>query len=243
MDEVDVIRPPLTGWNFASRERELFATAKQLPTWRVANQSRKFLAAIVHQLSNEIEVPEADFTKDLKADEARRLANLDLATVAVRATGSIIVLVGCGYEREAMAPTRVLVESVIRGRQVSDDPSGDVARQIMQGRRPKSLKVVAQRYGQADEIAFLDRFAHADPLSLIALETTRRVPGTKTGEPREIRPLRGTMRPATMLLQAAHETVMFAVLLGETFGRAVELPSFIAGQLTHYRDNPLPRIL
>ena len=51
------------------------------------------------------------------------------------------------------------------------------------------------------------------------------------------------MRPATMLLQAAHETVMFAVLLGETFGRAVELPSFIAGQLTHYRDNPLPRIL
>jgi hypothetical protein len=55
--------------------------------------------------------------------------------VAIRATGSIIVLVSCGYERESMAHMRSLVEAVIRGREMSEDASGDKARRILKGQR------------------------------------------------------------------------------------------------------------
>ena len=64
----------------------------------------------------------------------------------------IIVLVGCGYEREALAPARTLVEAVIRGRQLSADDSGGVGRTLLKGRKPGSLKAAASRFGQESEI-------------------------------------------------------------------------------------------
>ena len=114
----DAIDPRLAGWDFARRERELFATAKDLPTWRLANQSRRLLAAVLYELSNAIDAPDAELIDELDAGDARRLASLDLGALVVRATGSIIVLIGCGYERESMSLARSLVEGVIRGREV-----------------------------------------------------------------------------------------------------------------------------
>src|SRR5687767_1450381 len=119
------VSPKLGGWDFAHRERELFKTAQQLPTWRLVDQSRRLLAAVLHELSNAFVAPAVTLTDELEANDANQLACLDLSAVVVRTTGSIIVLVGCGYEREAMAPGRTLVEAVIRGREVSEDPSGN----------------------------------------------------------------------------------------------------------------------
>ena len=46
----DPVVRKLGGWGFAARERYLFQTApKQLPTWRLANQSRRNLADVLYQ--------------------------------------------------------------------------------------------------------------------------------------------------------------------------------------------------
>jgi hypothetical protein len=57
----------LGGWDFARPEAELFSTAKPLPTWRLANQSRRFLAAVIHELSNALAVPDAPQIDELAA--------------------------------------------------------------------------------------------------------------------------------------------------------------------------------
>jgi hypothetical protein len=76
-----------------------------------------------------------------------------------------MMLIATGYQREAFGQVRISVEALLRTRQVLDDRSGDVARTILKGQKPRSLKAIAARYGQTREIAILDRFAHADPLS------------------------------------------------------------------------------
>lgn len=248
MDDMDdPVVPKLGGWDFAARERYLFQTApKQIPTWRLANQSRRHLADVLFQLSNAMEIPDLEWISELPATPARRLASTSLAGIVVRSTGAMINLVGCGYEREALAPFRVISEAVLRGLQLAADPSGDVARQILQGRRPGSLKTIAQKFGDEDEatfIGFLDRFAHPDPFTMLALAAPRAGEGAPSEMDLEVRPRRGQVRPANQLLMAAHATVKFSVILStEAFNRPIVIPTWIRDQLKHYKDNPLPEI-
>jgi hypothetical protein len=47
----EIIVPRLRGWDFAKRERALLDVAsRQIPTWRLANFSRKTLASVAEQL-------------------------------------------------------------------------------------------------------------------------------------------------------------------------------------------------
>lgn len=239
----DRFEPRLTDWNFAARERDLFAACQKIPTWRLANQSRRLLADVVKQASDLIPTPTAETYAELPADDARQLASTQLGALLVRSTGSVLMLVSTGYEREALGPARIGVEALIRARQANDDPSGGAARSILQGRRPGSLKSAAQRYGEEAEIRFLDRFAHADVLGLLAIGVRRNQDGPAVEMDLELRPQRGVMRPASQLLTTARTATMFCALLAEVFTRPVQIPAWISGQLLHYRDNPLPEVL
>ena len=230
--------PQLRGWNFAERERILLGDASaQIPTWRLANFSRKTLASVAEQLSEKLTTGAGTRIDTLDSTEARRHACISLAAMIVRNVSGIIVLVGCGYERESLALGRTNIESLIRGRQAADDTSGDVARKLLQGRRPRSLKAAAERYGSQHEVALLDRFAHADLLSLRPVSVLR-----DDGIEADIQvlPLRGQLLPAMQLLEAARTAASFTGLLAEVFGVAVEVPRFVNEQLRHFRDNPLP---
>lgn len=237
------IQPSLSKWDFAARERKLFRSAVDIPTWRAANQSRRLLAAVTVQLSDELPLPGVATVPELETRSASALACLQLAAVAVRSAGAIISLVACGYEREALTPARTLLEAVLRGRQINDDPSGAAARAVLQSRTHGSLKSVAHRYGHKGDVEFLDRFAHADVLTLLPLGTRRRGPGPATEIDFELRPQRGVLKPANQLYQVAYDTTSFCGVLAEAFDVTVAIPPWLSGQLMHYKDNPLPDVL
>jgi hypothetical protein len=236
----DVIAPSLSSWDFQRRERELAESAKELPTWRLANQARRFLAGVTHELSHRFDVPEsAEYWKDVDAALARQMAIVQLGAIGVRTVSSIMSLIASGYEREALTFARILLETEIRGRQLGDDPSGEAARSILQGRSPGSLKSAAHRYGSQDDVRFLDRFAHADVLTLITLSVDRLAVPPERETLLELRPQRGKFSPANQLLAAAHRAVGISAMQAEAFGCAVEIPRWVSGQLLQYKDHPL----
>jgi len=236
-----VIEPDLKHWTFAKREKALYeSAASDIPTWRAANQARKYLAGVIADLANDMDVS-ADAPlpiPGLNAEIARQVAAVNLGGIVVRGTSAIMALIGCGHEREALSIGRITFEALIRGRQLTDDKSGDVARKLLKGHSPGSLKSAAQKYGDKDDVEFLDRFAHADLIGLLVVMTPR--PNAAEAD-LELLPQRGGVGPANQLLNAAHTAGMFSVVLAEVFDVGVQLPPYLAGQLLHYRDNPLAK--
>jgi hypothetical protein len=237
-DAQEIIVPQLKGWDFAKREKDLFEKAStQLPTWRLANFSRKTLSSVTEHLSERLGAGAGELIDSLDSLEARRHACISLGAMVARNTSGILALVSCGYERESLSLGRTNLEALIRGRQAADDASGDVARILLKGQRPKSLKAIARRYESEREVELLDQFAHADLLSLRAVSRLR-----DNGFDADIQvlPLRGQVLPATQLLEAARTASGFTGVLAEVFDVAVQMPRFVADQLSHYRDHPLP---
>jgi hypothetical protein len=226
-----------SAWKFVDDERELFDRAPEmLPTLKLANIARRTLADVCHQLSQRVPNGPLEL-KDVSPDVRIQAACLHLGIVVVREMGAAVSLISCGYEREALGPGRTVLEAMIRGRQAQDDPSGEVAMKLLRGQRPGGLKSVAHRYGHKNEIEFLDHFAHADLLSLDVLVT--RVGDDPIGD-LEMRPRRGTLRPVLQLFILGQTAAMMNALVCETFGVGWELPAFLANELAHYRDNPIP---
>jgi hypothetical protein len=56
----------------------------------------------------------------------------------------------------------------------------------------------------------------------------------------ELRPIRGQLRPAQQLHEAAYTAVGTAVATCEVFGVGLKVPGWVSGQLERYRDNPSP---
>jgi hypothetical protein len=238
-DEPRVIIPDPKPWKFAERERLLRESAQKLPTWRVANQARRHLAGMVKAVSDELETPaERTPIKKASADLARKVAAVNLGTIIVRSTGAIIALVATGHERESLAHARISLEALVRGRQMADDKSGDVARQLLAGRKPGTLDAAARRYGEEEDVRFLNRFSHADVLGLLVGSTR----GANEIEfDIELLPQRGAAGPANQLLHAAHHASFFSVVVAEVFGVGMQLPPYLAGQLSHFNENPLAK--
>jgi hypothetical protein len=233
-----VIEPDPKTWAFAERERELFDSAKQIPSWRVANQARRHLAGMLAAVTEHMTSLDAPLLiADADADLARKVAVVNLGVIIVRSTSSIIALVGCGHEREALMHARVSLEAVLRGRQIADDSSGESARQLLSGRRYGSLKSVAQRYGDHDDVEFLDRFAHADPVSLLVVGTRHENQDVEL----ELLPARGGVGPINQLFMAADQATLFSLVVAEVFGVGVQIPPYLASGLKHFRDHPPPK--
>lgn len=233
----DVIKPDLKHWDFAKRERGLFEKAPvQLPTWRLANFSRKTLASVAEQLSERIPQQPRGLVDNLEPKRAAQLASIGLAAIVVRNIGGILTLVGCGYERESLALGRVNAEAHIRGRQIVDDASGDVARRLLKGRRPGSINAAATRYGSDEDIKFLNRFAHADLLSLRPVSVMRE---NEIDFDIQLLPQRGAVAPATQLLEAGRQGPAFASVLAEIFEVGFEVPRYVDEQLRYYREHSL----
>jgi hypothetical protein len=132
----EALRPRISEWQLTQRERELFAAAKQqLPTWVLADKSRRVLLDICRQLWERTPTPTVDQVNELPAREPRHLASLQLGQVGMRASSAEMMLIATGYEREAFGQVRISVEALLRTRQVLDDRSGDAARTILKGQK------------------------------------------------------------------------------------------------------------
>jgi hypothetical protein len=209
-------------WRLQQREEQLYSEARKIPTWGLADKSRRFLLDTCCQLWDRTPSATADSYDKLSPDEVRKLAVVHLGQIIVRATGAQMMLIATGYEREAFGQVRVTTEAHLRTRQVLDDISG-------------------HRYGQKRDIELLDHFAHADVLSLRTLGP----PPTEGSREAivEMQPQRGLSRPAQQLLDASHTCVEQTVVMAEVFELGVLVPPAIGDQLRRYRDNPLPKPL
>lgn len=238
-EHIKVVRSKLSNWPFGKREKALFESAKKdLPTWRMANQARQHLAGVVGELMDSIPAPtESISITDADATTTRQIAAVRLGVIVVRTVSGLMSQLACGHEREALAGGRTIVEALIRARQVSDDKSGEAARTLLQGRKPGSLKAAADRYGHGKEVEILNRFSHADLLSLTVVE--KRHEGGFEADV-EVLPKRGIVSPVFQLFNAAYTAGAMSTVLAEIFEVAVEIPTFLTGQLEHFRDNPIP---
>jgi hypothetical protein len=86
-----VIEPDLKHWTFAKREKALYeSAASDIPTWRAANHARKYLAGVIADLANEMDVS-ADAPlpiPGLDAEIARQVAAVGLGGIVVRGTSN-----------------------------------------------------------------------------------------------------------------------------------------------------------
>jgi hypothetical protein len=234
----DVIRPDTRRWPLHARERELFESAKNIPTWRLADVARRALLDVCKQLGDRIPTPDVELVDELDAATARRLAAIALGQIAVRALGAQMTLIAAGYEREALAQARTATEVGIRIRQSNEDGSGDVAKAILKGRRPRNLKQIARRYGEDHLVELLDHFAHADARSIRVLGDLPS-PGQREGTI-ELQPQRGRMRPAQQLYEVGFLATFISCGMVEACGLVLRVSPWVSTQLRHYADNPLP---
>ena len=239
VSERRIIKPGLSSWKLREREEELFATAKEIPAWRLANVARKALTDITKQLSGEMTIPKAEKIGELTAEEATQLAVVQMAMLIVRETGAIVALISTGHEREAWVHGRIALESVLRARQCRGDKSGEAARALLKHRPHGTLKSIAKKFGSEEELKFLDRFAHASPITLTMLATSKLDPDSKEFI-LELQPMRGTAQPTRQLYMAAYTAGQAMALLAETFEVSVEIPHYMGTNLKVFRDNPPP---
>jgi hypothetical protein len=237
---VELIRPHIIEWDFSARESELFGERETIPTWTLANKCRRILADTVRQLSSRIAgFDQPTLVSSLHAQPARNLAAIQLGSLVVRSCSARTALISCGYEVEALGPTRSSWEGVLRIRAVNDDGSGEYARKVLAGRAPRNLKALAAKYGSKDEIELLDHFAHSDVRTLLPLSDRARRDATDPEMELDLRPTRGQMRPAYQLWDSSYVALNAAIGVCEVFGVGLRVPPWVSGQLQHLRDNPL----
>jgi len=223
------IRVSAGRWQFAAAEEALWQRRKKLPNYRMANTSRRYLAAIVDQLGTSRALPGSWQPEQLSPQQKQQGALLQLGILAVQAASSALVLVAAGYEVEATAHIRRLVECSLRGRAVLADASGEHALQCLQGRPPGSLDHLAKRHGGGVDVAALSISAHADVRGVSML----RVPGSDQGGVEEVRlgPVRDPVRAGTVLLSAGYEAFALASGLAQAFEVSLAVPPFLVGEL------------
>jgi hypothetical protein len=236
-----VLRPKTGGWKLKQAERDLFESAEQIPNWRLADKSRRLLMDMVFRLSNDAPKVEAKTVNEAPAALVRQAAVVSLAGLTVRAAGSSLALISCGYVPESCGPARRALEASLRAQAVLADESGQHAREWLVGKPMGSAERLAQRYGSSDDLRRLSLFAHADVKGLAPMFCGP--PGTGAGVEGgiaevnlDLRPSRDSNAASFMLHSAAHTSVMMCAALAEAFEVAFEIPPWISSELIRMKD-------
>lgn len=226
-DQRRFIHPSASKWKLKEQERELYDAAEDVPNWRLADKSRRLLLDMAHELSLGLEGEIGKPIKDLEPVIAQRLATIALSNLTVRAAGSALALISCGYVGEAGGPIRRCVEAGLRVRAVAADDSGQHAREWLAGRPKGNPEKLAQKYGKSEDLRLLSMFAHADVRGLMPLLTGPR----GLGDAIDLRPNRTSPEAAPLLHAIAHQSVMMCVALAEVFGVSLALNPWVASEL------------
>jgi hypothetical protein len=123
-----VLRPRVATVNFKYAEKRLFEAAEGLPNWTLADKSRRMLADVNRKLSKELPPRPPDAPLD-RLDEAMlcRAAGISAAAITIRAVGSGMALISCGYVVESGQSIRRAQEARLHARMVLDDQGGSYA--------------------------------------------------------------------------------------------------------------------
>lgn len=236
--DVKPLKLKTSDWKFNDLEEAHFAERRTIPTWKVANVSRRLLAAATSELGTSGEELSGTAVTEVSALAAQQVATIQLAAMTVRSTGAVMMLIAAGYERESFMPMRVLFELGLRASQVFDDGSGEAARNILLGQPRGSVKSLAHRYGNKQTIEFLDRFAHADASTMMALSLpAQRVQDADEGVITvNLAPNRSTAKPASQLFAAALICGQLTAHLANLFDVEILMSPWLQSELLHWAE-------
>jgi hypothetical protein len=225
-----ILRPKIANVRFKERERSLFEGAENLPNWKLADKSRRILADVNRYLSSSLP-PRPRNTPLEKLDSAmlREAAGISAAAITIRAAGSGMALVSCGYVIESGQALRRAQEARLHAQMVYDDPSGRYAVRFLQ-RKGWTLSKLAQRYGVRQDIDTLSTLAHADVhgLHLLGFEKDSREPGSVAID---TRPNRDDEQAGIALYLLAQASLQMTRLLSLIFEIDVEVPPWISTEI------------
>jgi len=237
-DEVPIVKAKVGAWKMRQRESELFAAASDIPNWKLADKARRLLMDLNYRLSNRIPEAEAKKVSEIPAPIAQQVAITSLSSIAIRACGSAMSLIACGYVPESAGPARRGLEAQLRARAILDDDSGQHARDWL-SRPMQGWKKLADRYQTANDLELFSIFAHADARSLMPLHAGP-PRGKGKAEVREVnidlRPDRDDRIAGHMLYALAYEAVGMCATLVESFGVGFEIPPWISAELIRLRE-------
>jgi len=170
------------------------------------------------------------------ASHARQAVLLALSGMGVRTARALILLIRSGWEPEAHALKRRLSEIVWCAQWVLDDPSGEAARQWLEG-RGRSAARLARAYGGERPWDLFSSGAHADPRSLrLSMSPPPWVDVPNAERSLDVRPGRVVQHGEGLLLETAWESGMLMVGLAEAFGRPVLFAGDEMERLTAARE-------
>ncbi|HEU4905501.1 MAG TPA: hypothetical protein VFT19_05235 [Solirubrobacterales bacterium] len=231
-----VIKAKITHWKLKERERALFADAERVTNWKLADKSRRLLADLSSHLSDDLPEFVGRSLEDLGRPTLRKAALIATAGITVRAAGSGMALVSCGYLAESAGPARRGLEAKLNAMAILDDESGEYAINYLRG-RSRGLTKLAEKYGTREDVVVLSRIAHADVrgLSLLHLRSPRREGAVIEGIV-DLSPSRDDVLAGFALYALAYEAAGMCAVLAEGFNFAFEVPPWVSGELQRQGD-------
>lgn len=220
-------------YDFEDEEREHAATAaKALGEPLVL--AHVLTGCLAHFLWH-FEFPD-DVKDPLAAAEARRRALLGLATLGVRTSRALILLVRNGWDAEAHALKRRLTECRLRGQHVAKDQSGEAARQWLDGRGRKANKLAGD-FDEADPWALFSSGSHADARSLrLTMIPPPWVDVGTAGRAGTLMPHRVAEHAHGLLLDTASDALALIDLVAEVFAAEVGITKDLGDRLLEARS-------
>ncbi len=132
-------------FEFDAAERRLLDAADDtLPALAVARRTTEVLASMIEGVTVPLEpenAPPSFFV---------RTATLLLSVVALRTARACMLVVATGYMPESHGLKRRLSEVHARAQAVGSDPSGQHARDWLDGRGPSTAHKIVGKFGSAD---------------------------------------------------------------------------------------------
>jgi hypothetical protein len=232
-DRQRILKPKIADVRFKEREKALFASGEAVPNWKLADKSRRILADINRHLSAGLPPrPPQTALKDLDISMVRQAAGISAAAITIRAVGSGMALVSCGYMPESAFALRRAQEARLHAQAVRDAAGSDYAVRFLE-RKATGIAKLAQRYGVNEDIATLSALAHADVqgLLLLGFETKTRGPGSVAID---TRPKRNECESGVALYLHAQAAVQMTRVLAEIFDVDVEMPQWVVGELKRF---------
>lgn len=241
--EIRVVRPKIAAWKLRAWEEELFASAVEIPNWKLADKARRLLMDLNYRLSQQIPEVQTERPSEIPPPVAKQVAISSLSGITIRSCGSAMSLIACGYVSDSGGPARRGLEAKLRARAILDDDSGQHARDWLT-RPMQGWKKLADRYGSARDLEFLSVFSHADARGLIPLHAGP-PGGYGKGEVREtnidLRPCRREPDASRMLSALAYEAIEMCGALVEPFGVAFEMPPWVGSEFDRLQKEEAER--
>lgn len=195
----------------ADHEAEIRALYERLPERELAELASSTLAVVLHQIGEDEPLWRQPGTDRLTAAMVGGVR-------AFRAVRAGMAILASGYELEADAMTRLLLELVAETRAAVQDPSGSTARAWLSGGRERGIssRVKAAMPHRPTTYKELSRAAHGDPRAAFGLAVADGDQHVVEWGPKQ------TPATARCLVAYAIGARDMAVLLEEATGRRLE---------------------